>query len=170
VNSEYQIIDDAISVSDFYHIQKEMLNMASFPWYFQKAITFDDDFDPNFIYYMTHVFYDNNLPYSDYFSILEPILKVINPFTIHRIKANFYPNQNMFYEHKMHFDNRSTLGAIFYVNDNNGYTKLKLNNGDHIKIESIENRLLLFDSREEHCSTNCTDDFGRFNINFNFYY
>ena len=169
-NSEYEIIDDAISVSDFYHIKNSMMNTPSFPWFFQKAITFDDKFDPNYFYYMTHVFYENHQPNSENFSFLSPILNKINPFSIQRIKGNFYPNQNIFHEHQMHIDNHSTLGAIFYLNDNNGYTKLKLDNGDHVKIESIENRLLLFDSRKEHCSTNCTDDFGRFNINFNFYY
>ena len=169
-NSEYEIIDDAISEYDFFHICETITNSKTFPWVFEKEITFKNDLDSKFIFYMTHLFYYNNSPISHFFDLLEPILKRINPFTLHRIKANFYPNQNYFYEHSMHTDDQSTLGALFYLNDNNGYTKLELENGDLVKIESKGNRLLLFNSKKDHCSTNCTDDFGRFNINFNFYY
>ena len=37
------------------------------------------------------------------------------------------------------------------------------------KIESIENRALLFDPSIEHRSTTCTDAKGRININFNYF-
>ena len=56
-------------------------------------------------------------------------------------------------------------GAIFYVNTNNGVTVLE----DGTEIESIENRLLLFDSSKEHSSTSCTDAKVRVNINFNYF-
>ena len=56
-------------------------------------------------------------------------------------------------------------GAVFYLNTNNGYTKLH----DGTRVCSKENRLLLFDAKLPHCSTNCTDQKIRLNINLNFY-
>ena len=56
-------------------------------------------------------------------------------------------------------------GAIFYLNTNNGLTILE----DKVEVESIENRLLLFDSSKQHKSTTCTDDKCRINVNFNFF-
>ena len=39
----------------------------------------------------------------------------------------------------------------------------------NLKIESIENRLLIFDASVPHHSTTCTDDKCRVNVNFNFF-
>ena len=50
------------------------------------------------------------------------------------------------------------------MNSNNGYTSI---NKD--KIESIENRILLFDPSVEHNSVTCTDEKVRLNINFNYF-
>lgn len=95
------------------------------------------------------------------FDYLEP-----KPKAIARIKANLYPNQNEFVYHNEHRDYKEPhRGAILYINTNNGFTVLE----DGTKIESIRNRLLLFDSSQKHRSTNCTDDWGRLIINFNYF-
>ena len=54
--------------------------------------------------------------------------------------------------------------AIFYINSNNGFTVLE----NDTKIESIENRLLLFNGSKKHHSTSCTNSGARININFNY--
>ena len=65
----------------------------------------------------------------------------------------------------MHKDtNYSSLGAIFSLNTCDGYTKLK----DGTKIDSIANRILLFNASEEHCSTTTTNVSARINININY--
>ena len=54
----------------------------------------------------------------------------------------------------MHVDmNYSHSGAILSLNTCDGYTKLK----DGTKIDSVANRILLFDASEEHCSTTTTN-------------
>ena len=86
--------------------------------------------------------------------------------SIMRAKANLYPNCGELVEHDMHTDyNFEHQAAIFYVNTNNGYTKLK----DGTKIESIANRVLIFKGNDLHCSTTCTDQQARININFNYF-
>ena len=37
------------------------------------------------------------------------------------------------------------------------------------KIRSVANRMLFFDATKLHNSTTCTDEKGRFNINFNYF-
>ena len=171
MNNEFEVIDNALSNKDFDEI-KSVIMHETFPWSVSRSITGEGEKITN-TFYMTHMFYNFDMPQSKYFEILIPLLREINPSALVRIKANFYPNQNNFVEHDMHFDYdrswrlpNSSHGAILYLNDNNGYTKLKNNN---VKIESKENRLLLFDSTQMHCSTNCTDDFARLNINVNYY-
>ena len=66
----------------------------------------------------------------------------------------------------MHVDFDNFLGktAIFYVNSNNGYTVFE--NG--LKVDSQENRLVVFNSDLLHAGTTCTDQKIRCVINFNF--
>ena len=83
-----------------------------------------------------------------------------------RIKANLYYKTPTLKEHPEHMDyDFPHKGAIYYINDNDGYTVLK---GKH-KIKSEANSLLLFDPSEPHNSTSCTDAKARININFNYF-
>ena len=76
-----------------------------------------------------------------------------------------YPSTPVITHHEPHVDlEYEHKGAIFYINTNNGVTVLE----DGTEIESIENRLLLFDSSKKHNSTSCTDAKVRVNINFNY--
>ena len=54
--------------------------------------------------------------------------------------------------------------AVLYLNTNNGYTKFKTGE----QVESVENRLVLFDGNVQHAGTTCTDKRYRavFNLNF----
>jgi hypothetical protein len=55
--------------------------------------------------------------------------------------------------------------TVFSLNTCDGFTSLE----DGTKIESIENRLLLFDSNKPHASSTCTNAKARFNMNFNYF-
>ena len=54
--------------------------------------------------------------------------------------------------------------CVFYLNTNDGYTMFK----DGTKVESVENRLVLFDSQTQHCGTSCTDKRKRVVLNINY--
>ena len=115
---------------------------------------------------MTHVIYNENKPNSNYYEIIIPLLDKLKARCLIRVKANLYPNTERLHEHPMHIDRDfSHSGAILSLNTCDGYTKLK----DGTKIDSVANRVLLFDASEEHCSTTTTDDFARFNININYF-
>ena len=55
--------------------------------------------------------------------------------------------------------------SIFYMNTNNGYTEFE--NG--AKVESVENRMVVFPAEMKHRGTSCTDKKIRVVINFNYF-
>jgi hypothetical protein len=115
-------------------------------------------------FYMVHLFYSNNVSRSSLYDKLVPLLQKLGARCLIRIKANLYPNTERLHEHPMHTDFPFPhSGAILSLNTCDGYTKLK----DGTKIDSVANRILLFDPSEEHCSTTTTNDPARFNININ---
>ena len=61
------------------------------------------------------------------------------------------------------FDGGTT--AIYYVNTNDGYTEFE--NGE--RVDSVENRLVIFDATMKHTGTTSTDTKFRSVINFNYY-
>ena len=165
-----EVIDNAISGDELKIIQENMLASA-FPWFF-NANTIDDntlcgvnDFQ------FTHVFYvDANgygYPESNYFEIIKPIIKRLNCRFLLRAKANLRtvaPEKDMIAGWHRDYEIKSQT-AIFYVNSNNGYTMFKESGK---KVESVENRLVVFPTDLEHCGVSCTDNKQRVVINFNF--
>jgi|TARA_R110002012_G_scaffold308996_1_gene515765 hypothetical protein len=131
-----------------------------FPWYYQNSVATDSD-TTNF--YFTHqiYFYGDQ---SNYFNAIIPILKKLKYKKLIRVKANLYPNINRVIKHPKHVDfNYPTKGALYYLNTNNGPTFV-----GNKKVESIKNRLLLFDASKEHNSVTCTDAKFRLNVNINY--
>jgi hypothetical protein len=158
----YKIIDNFLEKNDFLKIKDLMLS-SFFAWYY---IPFVSNLKNKDGFYFTHNFYSKYNIKSESINILEPIIDKLNPVSIIRIKGNFYPKTKEIEEHEKHVDfNFSNKGFIFYVNTNNGFTRLK----DGSKIESIENRGLFFDAGIEHNSSTCSDQQARVNINFNFF-
>ena len=100
--------------------------------------------------------------------MLEPILNVLKPTSLIRIKANLVPKDNKITKHKMHTDvpaPTSSKTAVYYVNTNNGFTLFKKNK----KITSEKNKLVMFNSDIEHASTTCTNKDYRIVLNFNYF-
>jgi len=159
----FKIIDNAIEKESFKDLQLLMMS-KHFPWFYSSTVTAETQKDK--LFYFTHLFYENHTSNSQYFNLIHPVLDILKPNAIVRVKGNLYPNlgkkvQNNFhkdfeYEHK---------NALFYLNDNNGPTIFK--NGK--TVESKANRLLIFDSKLEHASTYCSDEKIRVNINFNYF-
>lgn len=159
------IIDNALNPDDFIRIKNFMMDECD--WYFSDTIASKKEFP---ICYFVHNIYqlyeDNQIHCSNSYHLMIPILNILNPLAILRIKANMYINQNIFAEHENHIDNEreEVKSAIFYVNSNNGKTIFL----DGTEIESVENRLVIFKANTPHRSTNCTDQYRRTNINFNY--
>lgn len=179
----YIIIDDFLSKTGW-EIIHEIFTSPKIPWSIQNGVSGTEN-DNELDFYFFHKIYDsfeikNNIQQSMFygnntnpinsplFSLINPILEKLNWKNIYRIKANLYPRTEKIRTHASHKDyEEKTLkckGAIYYINSNDGFTILE----DKIKINSIANRLLIFDANKFHNSTNCTDKKYRLNINFNY--
>tara|TARA_B110000908_G_scaffold4622_1_gene5997 strand:+ start:831 stop:1373 length:543 start_codon:yes stop_codon:yes gene_type:complete len=170
-----QIVDNFLPANLFARFQHLMMG-AEFPWYFVLGVADHKDDD----YYFIHNVYgckehDNGdgQKYRDvesqYFKDFEMLLHFIEEklkFQTHellRIKCNLYTNQNVEKAHAPHIDMEIPHHtAIFYLNSNNGPTTI----GDQ-DVESVANRLVLFDGLTPHNSNMQTDVAERINININ---
>tara|TARA_S200000501_G_C20626132_1_gene656795 strand:+ start:143 stop:634 length:492 start_codon:yes stop_codon:yes gene_type:complete len=161
--SNYQIQDEALDSFDFLNI-KTFISSQNFPWFYSPFVADKEEVSNDF--YFTHIAYENHKLNSsqDTWNVLTPLLKHIRPRAIIRIKINAYPNIGKHITHGEHTDYPfEHKGALFSLNNCNGHTII----GDN-KIDSKENRLLLFDSSKPHSSTSCTDAKMRWNININY--
>ena len=166
---KYEVIDDFLDEEYFDSLVtlftgKDEEGIFNMPWYFQSCISKKNVVEDK-LFYMTHGIYDKNMPKSIHYNNLVPLLEKLEVRCLIRVKANLYPNTERLHEHPKHVDYPySHSGAILSLNTCDGYTKLK----DGTTIDSIANRVLLFDASEEHCSTTTTNDYARFNININY--
>ena len=172
---KYKVIDNFLDEEYFDSLvtlftDKDNRGNQIMPWFLNSCITFDKTHkkytaEETKLFYMTHLFYEENKPYSDHYNSLIPLLAKLEARCLIRVKGNFYPNTETLQEHGMHTDYPFPhSSAILSLNTCDGYTKLK----DGTKINSIANRILLFDASEEHCSTTATNVFARINININY--
>ena len=134
-----------------------------FPWYITLNVA-KSNVESN-DYYFTHVFYNNDINSSYYDEFIKPICEKLNSKELIRVKGNMYTNQNKFIEHVPHIDyDFEHKGALFCLNTCDGYTNFM---GE--KVNSVFNRMILFNPSVLHNSTTTTDELVRMNINFNYY-
>jgi|TARA_R100001129_G_scaffold171554_1_gene141767 hypothetical protein len=157
-----KIIDNFLPQEDFKTLQKIVMG-NDIQWYYNyqtnKGSKSLNDF------YFCHTLFNCN-QISDFYKIFaEKLISKMDLFALRRAKLNCYPWSENLIKHKLHFDYPVKHKAlILYFNTCDGFTMFE----DNTKIESIENRALLFDGSIKHRSTNCTNDKARFNININY--
>jgi len=162
---DYKIIDNALPEEEFYKIKSLIFNQI-FPWYYNDYVA--HEYDNSSTGYFIHDFYnfDKNPMVGSNFTSILPILALIQPRSLMRVRANLYLRTSEIEYHDKHVDkNYDHNGAILYLNTNNGCTVLE----DGTKIESLENRILLFNPGKLHSSTSCNDQSYRSNIIINYF-
>tara|TARA_Y100000004_G_C8861162_1_gene389146 strand:- start:402 stop:893 length:492 start_codon:yes stop_codon:yes gene_type:complete len=157
-----EVIDDFMPEEHAKKMYDTMIG-PDFSWYItlnvaKKHVESND-------YYFTHLFYDNGINSDYYEDFIKPISDKLNARELIRVKGNMYTNQNKFIEHVPHIDyDFEHKGAIYCLNTCNGHTNFM---GE--KIDSIFNRMILFNPNVLHNSTTTTDKIVRMNINFNYF-
>ena len=169
MNNNIVVIDNFLEKSSFESIYNLLMH-DEFAWYYNNYVVYPDD---NYFQF-THVFFANNKVNSEnhYYNFIVPcFLNSLNAFAVHAIKANLKLQTKEIIKYQLHTDYsyessgvENEITAIYYVNSNNGFTFFE--NGD--KIDSVENRMILFDGRIKHAGTTCTDQKTRCVINFNY--
>ena len=117
------------------------------------------------LFYMFHLVYNHTI-LSPFYDILHPVCELLSIKSLIRIKCNLYPNTEIIKENGMHIDYPYLHKiAVLYINSCDGYTKFE----DGTKIDSIANRMLIFDGDKMHTSSTTTNEIARCNINFNYF-
>ena len=162
--SEVKVIDNFIPESDFKLLQEYMLNDVR--WAFAPWIADKNNLSLN-QYQFCHVMYYPNV------GILEGNPKVLSPIVerltckyIMRVKANLQTYTPELVINDWHIDmDYNNKTAIYYVNTCDGYTEFE-ETGQ--KVESIRNRIVIFDGSMRHRGTTTTNSKIRMLINFNY--
>jgi hypothetical protein len=157
-----QIIDNFLDPTYFDFLQAKMTNL-SFPWYYVDYVA--DKYDTQYSYFF-HTVYENYAINSSLYQDLAMIIEKLNPKALIRIRANLYMNVGALVQSAMHKDQPfEHEGALLYMNTTNGPTILK----DGTKIECVANRLVKFNTFEDHAASFCTNQKYKMVINFNYF-
>lgn len=176
----YRVIDNFLDDLDFKELQNHIIYSGEFAWYSREKVTVSDLASKeeqewwesqNWNWYLTHMIYYHK-PYSPLYDKLDTLfIKAFNRVGVDvkswvRIKANFYPNTVEVKEHQPHSDaDYSHQAALFSLNTCDGFTRMP----DGTKVDSIENRIVIFDGGQIHNSSTTSNSKIRYNINFNFF-
>ena len=169
--SKITVIDKFLPYEQLVHLRDLCYFNEKFAYHIHRSVAYSDDKSENWNWYGTHMFYENMAPSSQFYEVIANLFlqTMHDRFDLqcfYRVKGNFYPWTEKLYQHPWHTDYYFPhKGALFTINTCDGYTEFK----DGTKVESVENRMLLFDPCVEHRSTTTTDSKGRYNINFNYF-
>ena len=154
-----QVIDNFLSEDEFKNL-RSYISSTSFPWYFGLVTT--DSKIAQFV----HTFYANDAPTSTWPHV-EFFRLRLNMASLVRIKVNLNPRTETVQVHKdaFHTDYPDITTAVYYLNTCDGYTLFE----DGTKVNSVENRIVIFDSNMRHTGTSCTNESGRLVMNINYF-
>jgi hypothetical protein len=154
-------IDNFLSEEDFIPLS-DMLNSFYFPWYFNDQICYESDGLSQF----THTFFEEltRSPNSDFYPLVECFLDKLEVKELIRIKANLNVKTEVPIQTGYHIDYPDATTAVFYLDTNNGGTELNKTTF----VESVANRIVIFDSNTQHTGVTCTDQKKRIVLNINY--
>ena len=154
-----QVIDNFLSESEFTNL-RDCITSTSFPWYFGLVTT--DSKMAQFV----HTFYAKDMPTPTYPDV-EFLRDKLNMAALVRVKVNLNPRTETLQVHKdaFHIDYPDITTAVYYLNTCDGYTLFE----DGPRVNSVENRIVIFDSNMRHTGTSCTDESGRLVMNINYF-
>lgn len=163
-----KIFDNFLPNNYFDNLRNTMIG-GSFDWHFMPYINSVDEIYDVSKFQFIHMFYDYDNGEYPFFPLLIPIIKKLGATEVIKIKANLNPREECPTPFGYHTDldvdtDINVKTSILYLNTNNGYTLFR----DGTKVECIENRLVTFDCKLEHCGVACSDSKCKLIINFNY--
>ena len=160
MNSNIKIIDNFLEDNVFTRIQNIVMG-DYFPWYFND---FKSDGYDTHNYQFTHTIIREGEIQSEFIQHMDSFFKRLDVKEAFRIKMNLTTRTEKLFNHLYHTDFKDCTTAIFYMNTNNGKTIFK--HGE--EVNSVANRMVIFNSNLEHAATSHTDEKTRVVVNFNY--
>ena len=163
-----KVVDNFLPETNFKLAQSLIMDYG-FPWMWNDSVTKDVGYSDPDEFQFIHLFYHPMsgvvTDYPRWLEIIKPYADRMNASSLMIIKANLNVATPEYITREFHTDfNIKCTTAIAYMNDNNGYTLFE----DGTKVQSKENRVVIFDSQMRHAGIPCTDEKRRVVINFNF--
>ena len=155
-----KVIDNVVGKNDLINMVNRFITTPSVPYYLTNNAAGTGHADNLDSWQFVHnVMQDTNILDEKSFLTLRPLLKVIDPYVIIRLKINITHRTSEVVENGVHTDSQvppdgvNVKSSVFYLNTNDGYTSFETGE----KVESLENRLVLFDALEKHAGSTCTN-------------
>tara|TARA_Y100001938_G_C7884007_1_gene326427 strand:- start:154 stop:651 length:498 start_codon:yes stop_codon:yes gene_type:complete len=163
VNLIMQVIDNYLDSASYNSIRSIFLSNI-IDWYWTEVL---NDGGQTHDFQFIHGIYTDGKPVSAYFEKLYPLLQKLKVAAIIKIKANLNLPTKEIIEHGYHVDHPylNAKTAIFYLNTCDGYTAFE----DNQKVESKENRIVIFNSSKKHTGTSVTNSNRRVVLNLNYF-
>lgn len=159
-----KVIDNFLSPEEFAPIKEYMMG-PEFPWYFLSSVDYDGENTNKFQFVHNFIMIETGRV-SNSMGILSPVLNKLDMKHLLKLKANCNPRGDGKNIGEHHVDNGvpTALTAVYYINTNNGGTEFQ--SGEF--VESVENRIVIFDSTMAHRGVSCTDEKVRVLANINY--
>jgi len=169
-----EIHDNFLTDQYVKHLQNMFFDQ-NFPWSYSPFVGYtgqetklSKEETDNHLYFI-HRIYDNLRPIeSSPFQVFDQLLPILEALEVHalvRVRALLYVNQTEQIKHEVHQDSPYPMkAALVYLNDNNGYTGFE----DGTKVDSVCNRVALFDGSVPHYSATPTNAKERLVLNINY--
>ena len=168
LEEDFKVLEKTISSGNFCWRKSTILNGSSF----QPPKILNIQFCHRFVTTHCETVEDVTIckeKQSEDYCIVKPILDKIEYSELIRVKANLNVGELNPQPTGFHVDVgdgknvQPGYTGIYYVNTCNGYTLFK----DGTKVDSIANRMLIFDNQMKHSGVTCSDNKYRIVINFN---
>ncbi len=170
--SNIQVYDQFLKEDDFKKLDRVFCQDVA-TWHYNDHAVYphDESDDTDYNFQFVHSVYRDCQFVSEHHQLVYPILANLDAKVMLRMKFNLGIRTPNIVEREFHQDYYDVLPedvpykvAIFYLNTNNGYTLFET--GD--KVESVANRIVIFDGKLKHCGTTCTNSKTRVVLNINY--
>jgi hypothetical protein len=160
-----KVIENFLEKNEYLRL-KELIFNIDFPWRIRNNMTEIDK-----AYYFTYNFFYNYVSQSEHFeNYIIPIMRKLNAKAIVQVRANLILNK-LFEKSGFHIDNTDDFNcktAILNFTTCDGGTELLIN--DKIKfLESVENKIVIFDSNIKHRTVPSKTTSARIILNINYF-
>jgi hypothetical protein len=154
----FRVIDDFLPREDFILLRDYVMG-DQFAWHRLDGVVERGDG-----YQFVTTVFNKHEWYLDA-RFLKSFVDALDPIALCRIKMNLQYPESTPKETAMHTDmvDQKMITSVFYLNTCDGYTRFETGE----KVESVENRIVFFDSRTKHCGCSSTE--FRYVINTNFF-
>ena len=166
---KYKVIDNFLEPKLFKEFKDNIFNDSNTPWFFRKSQQSEGVIKTN-PWFSLCFFNEFKNDFRAFDMYLNEIYKKLDCKSLINSRANLTIASrikfNLYWHNDYLYKNSKT--AIFYLNNTDGNTFLKINN-KKIGIECVENRMLIFSSDIKHAAGQHTNAVRRIVLNINYF-